>query len=187
MKHGEQSFSTQHRTKIQKWRKKDRESIPLLANLNNLLPHRQHRDQATRVSSSPDYSLSRIHSALLPFLTRVQCTPHCTTHVRIHTNTAATGHPCTYCATFSKRVRSRAKNPKYPMLTRDTCRSVDFTAWRVCPHTHTHTHIYVFEGISSSYTCSIREQHEERMEGGAVGKRSWRGVLHACVHVVGAT
>lgn len=72
------------------------------------------------------------------------------------------------------------------MLTRDTCRSVDFTAWRVCPYTHTHTHIYVFEGISSSYVLDTGSGSNTNARG-AVGKRSWRGVLHACVHVVGAT
>lgn len=78
---------------------------------------------------------------------------------------------CTYCAalggnvrTFSKRVGPRAKNSKYPMLTRDTCRSVDFTAWRVCPHTHTYIYIHTYtfarfrrtSGISSSYVLVVR-------------------------------
>lgn len=102
---------------------------------------------------------------------------------------------CTYCAalggnvrTFSKRVGPRAKNSKYPMLTRDTCRSVDFTAWRVCPHTHiyiyTHIRSLVFEGRAESrlHTCSwyeygFREQHERT---GAVGKRSWPRVTRVC-------
>lgn len=72
------------------------------------------------------------------------------------------------------------------MLTRDTCRSVDFTAWRVCPYTHTHTHLrfrrnLVF--IRARY--GFREQHE-RTGGGRkavvarrvtrVCARRWRDV-----------
>lgn len=105
---------------------------------------------------------------------------------------------CTYCAalggnvqTFSKRVGPRAKNSKYPMLTRDTCRSVDFTAWRVCPHTHvyiyTHIHIRSFSKDERNLVF-IRARGTSTGSGSSTNARgrsgSGRGrVLHACVHV----
>lgn len=60
------------------------------------------------------------------------------------------------------------------MLTRDTCRSVDFTAWRVCPYTHTYTSTFSKE--SRLHTCSIRVPGATRTHGG----RSESGRGEAC-------
>lgn len=81
------------------------------------------------------------------------------------------------------------------MLTRDTCRSVDFTAWRVCPHTHVYTHIYIYTHIYvRSFSKGERNLVFIRARGTSTGSgsssnargrsESGRGrVLHACVHV----